>query len=253
MRGSLFVALTIASAFIGGAATSLILHSRMNTALAQNAPGTPEGEKPAPAKDKEGGADEVAPWKPTKIVTAEEFRLTDADGKVRAKMGFNDRGYPVVSLFDSKGNEYVQGDNMQAKEDRAKLEAEVARLMKLEEHTDPTVEVQHILIGFSGSLPGKTITRNRDEAALLAWDIYNRLKGGEDMPGLVQTFTDDQAPGIYKMALKQEGAGAGVYARTGMVPCFGDIGWRLKVGEVGITNFDSRTGPYGYHIIKRLK
>jgi hypothetical protein len=255
MRGSLFVALTIASAFIGSAATTLILHSRVSPALAQDAPDSPKGEEPKPAPDKvkDGGSEDLAPWKPSKIVTAEEFRLTDSEGKLRAKMGFNDAGYPVFSLFDSKGTEYPQGGNMQAKEVRVKLEAEVARLMALEEHTDGAVEVQHILIGFSGSLPGKTITRSRDEAALLAWEIYNKVKDGGDMGSLVTAHTDDQAPGIYKMALKQEGAAPGVYARTGMVSCFGDIGWRLKVGEVGITDFNSKTGPYGYHIIKRLK
>jgi parvulin-like peptidyl-prolyl isomerase len=45
---------------------------------------------------------------------------------------------------------------------------------------------------------------------------------------------------------------AGEYPRNRMVAAFGDIGFGLGVGDVGIANFDPRTSPYGWHIIKRL-
>jgi hypothetical protein len=37
------------------------------------------------------------------------------------------------------------------------------------------IEVQHVLIGFQGSIPGKTITRTKAEAEKLAQDVIPRL------------------------------------------------------------------------------
>ena len=44
----------------------------------------------------------------------------------------------------------------------------------------------------------------------------------------------------------------GAFPREQMVPAFGNIGFKLKVGEVGLAEFDSKTSPFGFHIIKRL-
>lgn len=41
--------------------------------------------------------------------------------------------------------------------------------------------------------------------------------------------------------------------RTGLVPAFGDVGFTLKVGEVGLATFNAETSPFGFHIIKRLE
>jgi parvulin-like peptidyl-prolyl isomerase len=38
-----------------------------------------------------------------------------------------------------------------------------------------------------------------------------------------------------------------------MVPAFGNVGFALNVGEIGIADFDPQTSPFGWHIIKRLK
>jgi parvulin-like peptidyl-prolyl isomerase len=38
-----------------------------------------------------------------------------------------------------------------------------------------------------------------------------------------------------------------------MVPAFGDAGFPLKVGEIGMASYDSTKSPYGWHIVKRLK
>jgi parvulin-like peptidyl-prolyl isomerase len=43
------------------------------------------------------------------------------------------------------------------------------------------------------------------------------------------------------------------YARGSMVPAFGNVGFTLKVGDIGIADYDPRTSPYGYHVIKRLQ
>ena len=114
--------------------------------------------------------------------------------------------------------------------------------------------IQHVLIGFKGSVPGKNITRTQDEAKKLAEDILARAKKGENFDELVKSYTDDSAPGIYKMAnTGVTPAGDGEYARNRMVPAFGDAGFPLNVGEFGMASYDSTKSPYGWHIVKRLK
>ncbi|MHC4380560.1 MAG: peptidylprolyl isomerase, partial [Planctomycetota bacterium] len=41
--------------------------------------------------------------------------------------------------------------------------------------------------------------------------------------------------------------------RDQLVPAFGDVGFSLKVGEVGIANFDPEASPFGWHIIRRYE
>jgi len=43
------------------------------------------------------------------------------------------------------------------------------------------------------------------------------------------------------------------FPRNQMVPAFGDIGFKLQVGEIGIANYDKTTSPFGWHIIKRYE
>src|SRR5262245_4706441 len=115
------------------------------------------------------------------------------------------------------------------------------------------ITIQHVLIGFKGSVPGKSITRTQDEAKKLAEDVLARAKKGEDFGELVKTYTDDSAPGIYSMSNKGVAPAGGEYARERMVPAFGDAGFPLKVGEIGMAPYDATTSPYGWHIVKRVK
>ena len=115
------------------------------------------------------------------------------------------------------------------------------------------ITIQHVLIGFKGSLPGKNITRTQDVAKKLAEEILARAKKGEDFDGLVKQYTDDSAPGIYSMSNNGVAPAEGEYARGGMVPAFGDAGFPLKVGEIGMASYDAAKSPYGWHIVKRLK
>ena len=115
------------------------------------------------------------------------------------------------------------------------------------------IQVQHCLISFTGKLPGKNVSRSQEEAKKLAYDILARAKKGEDFDALVKQHTDDQHPGIYGMANKGVSPASGEYPRQGMVAAFGDVGFKLKVGDVGIADFDEKASPYGYHVIKRVK
>lgn len=117
------------------------------------------------------------------------------------------------------------------------------------------ITVQHILIGFRGTVPGKGITRSKAEAEKLAKDLLKKAKEkNSKFDDLVAANTDDQAPGIYQMANKGvRPSGPGEYPREGMVAAFGDVGFKLKVGDVGLASYDQKKSPFGYHIIKRIK
>jgi parvulin-like peptidyl-prolyl isomerase len=115
------------------------------------------------------------------------------------------------------------------------------------------IQVQHILIGFSGSVPGKNITRSLEEAKTLAYQILERAKKGENFDALVKEYTNDMPPGIYSMSNNGVAPNPGDFPRNRMVPAFGNTGFPLKVGEIGIADYDKTNSPYGYHIVKRLK
>jgi hypothetical protein len=120
------------------------------------------------------------------------------------------------------------------------------------------ITVQHILIGFTGSVPRKNITRTQEAARALASQILARARKGEDFDALVKQYTDDSPPGIYAMANNNVAPGKPVrpglqeFARGGMVKAFGNVGFSLKVGQIGMAEFDHATSPFGWHIIKRL-
>ncbi|MDH3215422.1 MAG: peptidyl-prolyl cis-trans isomerase [Candidatus Krumholzibacteria bacterium] len=117
------------------------------------------------------------------------------------------------------------------------------------------ITVQHILIGFEGSIPGKSITRTHEEAEELAKAVLQRAQAGEDFDALVKQYTDDSHPGIYKMT--NFGVAADqterVFSRSGMVKAFGDVGFSLAVGDIGMTSHDPEASRYGWHIIKRIE
>ena len=117
------------------------------------------------------------------------------------------------------------------------------------------ITVQHILIGFAGSVSGKGITRSRGEAQQLAEGVLERAQGGESFDALVRENTDDSAPGIYKMANRgvPPDPTQKLFARDAMVAAFGDVGFPLEVGEIGMAAYDPRKSPFGWHIIKRLE
>jgi len=120
--------------------------------------------------------------------------------------------------------------------------------------TEPEhVQVQHILIGFKGSVPGKSIKRSQEEAKTLAYELLDKARAGTDFDKLVRENTDDSPPGIYGMSNRGVAPAQGEYARDGMVPAFGNAGFPLAVGEIGIADYDTKKSPYGWHIVKRLK
>jgi hypothetical protein len=113
------------------------------------------------------------------------------------------------------------------------------------------ITLQHILIAFAGT--GTRATRTRDEAATVATETMARARRGEPFDALVRELTDDAFPGIYQLCNSGIAPQAeGEYPRGAMVPAFGDVGFALAPGEIGMASFDPRTSPFGWHIIKRI-
>jgi hypothetical protein len=117
------------------------------------------------------------------------------------------------------------------------------------------VVVQHILVGFRGSVPGKPIARTQADAQKLAEELLARAKKGENFDVLVEQYTDDSAPGIYRMSNFGQPGGLeeATFPRAQMVRGFGDVSFGLELGEVGLASYDSVTSQYGWHVIKRLE
>ena len=134
-----------------------------------------------------------------------------------------------------------------------RLRADAAAVAARPEAKDDIVEVQHILISFHGAtrMP-PTVTRTREEAEVLAADVYAQVLAGGDFTALMEQYTDDKgSSGIYRMS--QNPAVPADWPRKGMAAAFGDVGWRLDVGEIGPAAFDPQKSPFGWHLIKRLK
>ena len=126
--------------------------------------------------------------------------------------------------------------------------------MPVEPTTPPEhIEVQHVLIAFEGKVPGKVVTRSQAAAEKLAQEILDRARSGEDFDQLVQKYTDDQWPGIYGLSNNGIAPVGSEVPRGGMVKGFSDVSFSLSPGNVGMTSYDPKTSPYGWHIIKRLK
>ena len=124
------------------------------------------------------------------------------------------------------------------------MDAAIDELMAKPEQPDEKIEIQHVLISFEGAPRMTGVTRSKGEAYKLAKQVYAEAIGGGDFDALVKQYTNDSAPGIYPMTKA---------ARGRMVQGFGDVGFRLKVGEIGVARWHATASPFGWHIIKRLK
>lgn len=121
------------------------------------------------------------------------------------------------------------------------------------------ITVQHCLISFRG-VPNIDQSRSQEEAEKLAKELFQRAQSGEEFRPIVNRYTDDSAPGIYRIANKGFPEDMSpivpsnkIHARHAMVSAFGDVAFSLEVGEVGLTEYDEKASPFGWHIIKRLK
>jgi len=131
--------------------------------------------------------------------------------------------------------------------------AAFAEKQKKKKNKNPdTVTVQHVLISFKGKT-SEPVERTKKQAEKLAWEIFDRAEAGEDFDALVQEYTNDSHPGIYTMVNRGVPQKAGTSKREDMAVSFGDVSFRLDVGEIGMARFHVELSPFGWHIIKRLE
>lgn len=131
-----------------------------------------------------------------------------------------------------------------AKDPTAAMDAAIAELMAKPELADPAITVQHVLISFAGAPRVAGVTRSKDEAKVQAAKVWAEATSGADFQGLMKTHSNDPGAGEYPMNKPQ---------RSDMVKGFGDVGFRLKVGEIGVAPWHASDSPFGWHVIKRVK
>jgi hypothetical protein len=112
--------------------------------------------------------------------------------------------------------------------------------------------VQHVLISFAGASPRIPQKRSKQEAEALAKDVFERARKGEPFDRLMGQ-SDDTGPGQYGISNHGISPGQGEFQRKGMVPAFGNVGFQLGLGDVGLAGYHPTDSPYGWHIIKRVK
>ncbi len=125
------------------------------------------------------------------------------------------------------------------------------------ENEPDRIEVTFLLVSFKGRTP--KATRTQDRARQDAADLLDRARKGEDFEEMVKRecepeFRNSGAFGIANYEVKSEGNEAsrlGLAMRMGSA--FGDLAFRLKVGEIGMVEYESRRNPLGWFILKRLK
>jgi peptidyl-prolyl cis-trans isomerase D len=115
------------------------------------------------------------------------------------------------------------------------------------------ISVDHILIAVKNSrMPA--VRRTEAEARKIAEDLLAKLRAGGDWAAAKRTNSEDPPPGgPYGMSNRGVRPVGGEIPRDSMVPAFGDVGFSLAVGEMGLASYDARTSPFGFHIIKRVK
>ncbi len=129
----------------------------------------------------------------------------------------------------------------------------VKRLDDAKVKNEDRITVQHILIGFRGSIKKDEVTRTKEAAEKLAMEIFERAKKGEDFGKLTNKYSDDDPVGIYSMHNTNAQKQGNEMARSGMVKAFGDVSFMLGVDEIGMAEHHERNSPFGWHIIKRIK
>jgi hypothetical protein len=121
------------------------------------------------------------------------------------------------------------------------------------------ITVDHILIAVANPrMPA--VRRTEAEAEALAAKILDELRHGGDWNALKSRHSDDRqgprgpAGGPYSMVNAGVAPkGSAEFPRAGMVPAFGNVGFALAAGEVGIAHFHAKDSPYGVHLILRMR
>jgi len=165
--------------------------------------------------------------------------------------------FPILLLAACSSEDVTESPG--TKPDRAA--AGIVDLSTRDKGPEPEyVTVDHILIGVRSADMPKGLPQK--EAAALVETILDELASGGSWFDLKQKHSNDPGSkdvrgGPYAMSNNNALRRADVTPRGKMVNAFGDIGFRLEVGEIAVAPYKVARGPgwspFGYHIIKRVK
>jgi len=128
--------------------------------------------------------------------------------------------------------------------DDTPLGREFAATMARPEQSVQQVKLQHVLLAFVGAKRGSESGHTMEEARALAGEVLAKARAGEDFTALMHQYSGDEGPGTYTLTQDDRGD----YARS-----FGDVGFRLAVGEIGVATYHHVKSPFGWHVIKRIE
>lgn len=116
---------------------------------------------------------------------------------------------------------------------------------------DPKPGVYKLLnTGVDGLDFGQVISELNGRAAEREAQLTKAIEEGEmavkDAEEVMQAFIEE----LQKEAAAKQAETP--HPRAAMVAAFGDVGFSLGEGEVGLAEFDEEKSPFGWHIIKRL-
>jgi parvulin-like peptidyl-prolyl isomerase len=126
------------------------------------------------------------------------------------------------------------------------------------EHSDDPVEADDpepgvyrlINNGVEGMDFGQMVSLLNEKAAEREQQLRKAIEGGElavaDAEAQMQAFVEELRG---KAAEAQREL---PHPRAAMVPAFGDIGFALEPGEIGVAGYDDEASPFGWHVIRRI-
>jgi len=117
--------------------------------------------------------------------------------------------------------------------------------------TDPNPGVYRITVpGFTDPAPYQGVVQRQSMMATLLKETEAKMRAGEvsNRQWLAELQKQETQQGIVTFVRS-----ARSFARDEMVPAFGDVGFTLEVGEIGLAPYDAKASPFGWHVIKRIE
>lgn len=98
---------------------------------------------------------------------------------------------------------------------------------------------------------GTTISSLNERAEQRYQELTRRIEAGEIT---VEAAEQEMEAFIDELRAASDAARARAgFPRAALVPAFGDVGFRLQPGEIGLAVHDEASSPFGWHVIKRLQ
>ena len=116
---------------------------------------------------------------------------------------------------------------------------------------DPEPGVYRLLNnGVEGMDFGQMVSQLNEQAAAREQQLRKAIEDGEmavaDAEAQMQAFVEELQG---KAAVAQREL---PHPRGAMVAAFGDVGFALEPGEIGVAGFDADASPFGWHVIRRI-